>query len=154
MLLTNTHLFHDPKACILNVNNGGYIGMPEVKPADIQTFATIKVVAVGGAGGSAADRMVNSGMQGVQFIAINTDAQALHNSNADVKIHIGKQTTRGLGAGADPAVGQAAAEESREDIKKALEGADLIFITLGAGGGTGSGGAWVVASIAREMDIL
>lgn len=128
--------------------------MPEVKPADIQTFATIKVVAVGGAGGSAVNRMANSGMHGVQFIAINTDAQALHNSDADVKIHIGKQTTRGLGAGADPAVGQAAADESREEIKKALEGADLIFITLGAGGGTGSGGAWVVADIARSMDIL
>src|SRR5688572_25062223 len=91
--------------------------MPEVKPADIQTFATIKVVGVGGAGGAAVNRMADSGLQGVQFIAVNTDAQALHNSKASVKIHIGKDTTRGLGAGADPAVGQSAAEESREDIK-------------------------------------
>lgn len=128
--------------------------MPEVKPADIQAFATIKVVGVGGAGGAAVNRMVDAGVQGVEFIAINTDAQALHNSKAQSKIHIGKQTTRGLGAGADPSVGQHAAEESREEIKKALEGADLVFITLGAGGGTGSGGGFVVAEIARELGIL
>lgn len=128
--------------------------MPEVKPADIQTFATIKVVGVGGAGGSATNRMADTGLNGVQFIAVNTDAQALHNSKADVKIHIGKETTRGLGAGADPAVGQKAAEETKEEIKKALQGADLIFITLGAGGGTGSGAGHVVAEIAREMGIL
>ncbi len=128
--------------------------MPEVKPADIQTFATIKVVGVGGAGGAAVNRMKEAGLKNVQFIAINTDAQALHNSQADVKIHIGKDTTRGLGAGADPAVGQAAAEESRDDIKKALEGADLVFVTIGAGGGTGSGAGHVVSEIAREMGIL
>lgn len=128
--------------------------MPEVKPADIQTFAIIKVVGVGGAGGSAVNRMSDAGLQSVQFIAINTDAQALHNSKADLKIHIGKETTRGLGAGADPTVGQKAAEESREELKKALQGTDLLFITLGAGGGTGSGAGHVVAEIAREMGIL
>lgn len=128
--------------------------MPEVKPADIQTFATIKVAGVGGAGGSAVNRMADSGLQGVQFIAINTDAQALHNSKASIKIHIGKDTTRGLGAGADPAVGQKAADESREDIKKALQGADLLFVALGAGGGTGSGAGPVVAEVARELGIL
>lgn len=128
--------------------------MPEVKPAEIQTFASIKVVGVGGAGNSAVNRMVDTGMQGVQFISINTDAQALHNSKAEVKIHIGKEATRGLGAGADPSVGQKAAEESREDIKKSLEGADMAFITMGAGGGTGSGASPVVASVAKEMDIL
>lgn len=128
--------------------------MPEVKPAEIQTFASIKVIGVGGAGGSGVNRMVDAGLKGVQFIAVNTDAQALHNSQAELKIHIGKDATRGLGAGADPAVGQKAAEESREEIKKALEGADMAFITLGAGGGTGTGAAPVVASIAKELDIL
>jgi cell division protein FtsZ len=128
--------------------------MPEVKPADIQTFATIKVAGVGGAGGAAINRMADSGLHSVQFIAINTDAQALHNSKADVKIHMGRETTRGLGAGADPAVGQKAAEESKDEIKKALEGADLLFVTFGAGGGTGSGAGHVVAEVARELDIL
>lgn len=128
--------------------------MPEVKPSDIQAFATIKVVGVGGAGGSAVNRMKDAGLSGVQFIAINTDAQALHNSKADIKIHIGRETTRGLGAGADPMVGQASAEESREEIEKAIEGADMVFVTMGAGGGTGSGASHVVASIARELGIL
>lgn len=128
--------------------------MPEVKPADIQTFATIKVIGVGGAGGAAINRMVDAGVTGVQFIAVNTDAQALHNSKADVKIHIGRDTTRGLGAGADPKVGEAAATESRDEIKKALEGADMAFITLGAGGGTGSGAGHIVAEIAEELGIL
>lgn len=128
--------------------------MPEVKPADIQAFASIKVVGVGGAGGSAVNRMVDSGLKGVQFIAINTDAQALYHSRAAVKIHIGKDTTRGLGAGADPTMGQKAAEESIDEIKETLAGADMIFITLGAGGGTGSGAAHVVAKLAQEMEIL
>lgn len=128
--------------------------MPEVKPSDIQTFATIKVVGVGGAGGSAINRMKEAGLTGVEFIAINTDAQALHNSKADVKLHIGRDVTKGLGAGADPEVGQAAAEESSEDIKKALEGADMVFVTIGAGGGTGSGAGHVTARIARDMGIL
>lgn len=128
--------------------------MPEVKPSDIQTFASIKVVGVGGAGGSAVNRMKEAGLAGVQFIAMNTDAQALHNSKADVKIHLGHSTTGGLGAGADPSKGEAAANESREDIKTAIEGADMIFVTIGAGGGTGSGAGYVVAEVARELGIL
>ncbi len=128
--------------------------MPEVKPSDIQSFASIKVVGVGGAGGSAINRMKEAGLAGVQFIAINTDAQALHNSKADVKVHIGRDTTRGLGAGADPTTGEAAANESRDELKNVLEGADLIFVTIGAGGGTGSGAGHVVAEIARELGIL
>lgn len=128
--------------------------VPEVKPADIQAFASIKVVGVGGAGGSAINRMVDSGLKGVQFIAINTDAQALHHSRASIKINIGKDSTRGLGAGADPTMGQKAAEESIDEIKEALAGSDLVFITLGAGGGTGSGAAHVVAQAAQEMEIL
>ncbi len=128
--------------------------MPEIKPADIQTFATIKVVGVGGAGGAGINRMIDAGVTGVEFIAVNTDAQALHNSKAQHKIHIGRETTRGLGAGADPSVGQKAAEESKEELKKALQGADLVFITIGAGGGTGSGAGHIVAEVAREMGIL
>jgi cell division protein FtsZ len=127
--------------------------MPQVAPA-IETFARIKVIGVGGAGGAAINRMVDAGVDGVEFIAINTDAQALHHSNAKVKIHIGKDETRGLGAGADPSVGEKAALESIDEIKKALEGADMIFITIGAGGGTGSGAGHVVASAAKEMGIL
>jgi len=128
--------------------------MPEVKPTEIQSTAVIKVVGVGGAGGAAINRMKDTGIKGVQFIAINTDAQALHHSLADVKIHIGEKTTRGLGAGADPKVGEAAANESRDEIKKALEGSDMVFITFGAGGGTGSGAAPVVSEITRELGIL
>jgi cell division protein FtsZ len=127
--------------------------MPQVAPA-IETFARIKVVGVGGAGGAAVNRMIEAGVEGVEFIVINTDAQALHHSNASKKIHIGKDQTRGLGAGADPSVGQKAAEESLDEIKKALEGADMIFITIGAGGGTGSGAGHVVAKAAKELDIL
>ena len=127
--------------------------MPEVIPNEIQTFASIKVVGVGGAGGSAVNRMKDAGLGGVQFIAMNTDAQALHNSKADVKIHLGHATTNGLGAGADPAVGEVAANESREEIKDALEGADMVFVTIGAGGGTGSGAGHVVADIDRELGI-
>jgi cell division protein FtsZ len=127
--------------------------MPQVAPA-IETFARIKVVGVGGAGGSALNRMIEAGVDSVEFIAINTDAQALHHSKATVKIHIGKDTTRGLGAGADPMVGERAADESREDIKKALEGADMVFVTIGAGGGTGSGAGHIVAEIAQECGAL
>jgi len=127
--------------------------MPQVEPA-IETFARIKVVGVGGAGGAAVNRMIEAGVDGVEFIVINTDAQALHHSKAQVKIHIGKDETRGLGAGADPSVGQKAAEESLEDIRKALQGADMVFITIGAGGGTGSGAGHVVAQAAKDMGIL
>ncbi len=128
--------------------------MPEVKPSDIQSFASIKVVGVGGAGGSAVNRMKEAGLAGVEFIAMNTDAQALHNSKADIKIHLGHTTTAGLGAGANPSVGEAAASESRDEIKDALQGADMVFVTIGAGGGTGSGAGYVVAEVARELGIL
>jgi cell division protein FtsZ len=128
--------------------------MPEVKPSEIQTFANIKVVGVGGAGGSAVNRMKDAGLAGVQFIAMNTDAHALHNSRADVKIHLGHSTTNGLGAGADPLTGEAAANESRDEIRQAIEGADMIFVTIGAGGGTGSGAGHIVAEVARDLGIL
>lgn len=124
--------------------------MPEIKPTEVESTASIKVVGVGGAGGSAVDRMREVGLSGVEFIAINTDAQALHHSSADTKVHIGK----GLGAGGDPKKGEEAAEESRENIGKALDSADMIFITLGAGGGTGSGAGPIVAQEARKRDIL
>ena len=124
--------------------------MPEVKPTEVESKASIKVVGVGGAGGSAIDRMKEVGLSGVEFVAINTDAQALHHSNADTKVHIGK----GLGAGGDPEKGREAAEECREAIDKALDGADMVFITLGAGGGTGSGAGPIVAEESRKKDIL
>lgn len=127
--------------------------MPQVAPA-IETFAKIIVAGVGGAGGAAINRMVESGVEGVDFIAINTDAQALHHSKAKTKIHIGQDETRGLGAGADPLVGEKAAQESIDEIKKALEGAEMVFITIGAGGGTGSGAGHVVATAAKETGAL
>jgi cell division protein FtsZ len=127
--------------------------MPQVEPA-IETFAKIKVAGVGGAGGAAINRMIEAGVDGVEFIAINTDAQALYHSKAQHKIHIGQDTTKGLGGGADPLVGQRAAEESADEIKKALEDADMVFITIGAGGATGSGAGHVVARIAKDMGIL
>ena len=128
--------------------------MPEVKPSEVESTASIKVIGVGGAGGSAVNRMRDAGLSGVEFIAMNTDAQALHNSKADIKVHLGHETTNGLGAGADPTVGERAAEESREEIKNALTGADMAFITFGAGGGTGSGAGYIVAEEARKQDIL
>lgn len=127
--------------------------MPQVAP-DLETFARIKVVGVGGAGGAAINRMVDAGVKNVEFIAVNTDAQALHYSKAGAKIHIGHETTKGLGAGADPVVGQRAAEESIEDLRKALHGADLVFVTIGAGGGTGSGAGHIAAKIAKEEGAL
>ncbi len=128
--------------------------MPQAVEPAIETFAKIKVVGVGGAGGAAVNRMAEAGIEGVEYIAINTDSQALHNSKADVKIHIGRETTRGLGAGADPSVGERAARESYDEIKKALEGADMVFVTIGAGGGTGSGAGYIVAQIAKELGAL
>jgi len=127
--------------------------MPQVTP-DIETFARILVVGVGGAGGAAINRMIEAGVSGVGFIAINTDAQALHHSLAPSKIHIGDDTTRGLGAGAEPLVGKKAAEESKEEISNAMQGADMIFITLGAGGGTGSGAGPIVAELAKATGAL
>ena len=117
-------------------------------------LAVIKVVGVGGGGTNAVNRMVDAGLSGVEFIAVNTDAQALMMCDADVKIHIGSKATRGLGAGADPAVGQAAAQESRDELKEALKGADMIFDTAGEGGGTGTGGAPIVAELGRELGAL
>ncbi len=127
--------------------------MAEVKP-EIETFAKIKVVGVGGGGGSAINRMVSGGIRGVGFVAINTDIQALHYNKANEKIHIGKTVTKGLGAGMNPDLGKGAAEESQNEIKEALKGCDMVFVTCGLGGGTGSGASPVVASIAKEMGAL
>ena len=124
--------------------------MPEIKPTEVESSASIKVVGVGGAGGSAIDRMREVGLSGVDFVAVNTDAQALHHSKAESKVHIG----RGLGAGGDPEKGREAADSAREAIGKAMEGADMVFITLGAGGGTGSGAGPIVAEEAKNRDIL
>lgn len=117
-------------------------------------LAVIKVVGVGGGGTNAVNRMVDAGLKGVEFIAINTDAQALLMCDADVKIHIGGKITRGLGAGADPEIGRAAAEESRDELREALKGADMVFVTAGKGGGTGTGGAPIIAEIARDLGAL
>ncbi len=125
----------------------------EVKP-DIETFAKIKVIGVGGSGGAALNRMISSKIKGVEFIAVNTDAQALHNSRATHKIHIGQTTTRGLGAGMDPEMGKKAAEENQDDIHDVVKGADMIFITCGLGGGTGTGAAPVIADVARDAGAL
>ena len=127
--------------------------MPKVDPA-IETFARIKVVGVGGAGGAAINRMVDAGVTGVDFVAINTDAQALHHNRAGNKVHIGKDATKGLGAGADPVKGQQAAEESRPEIEQAIKGADMVFVTIGAGGGTGSGAGHIVAELAKDSGAL
>jgi len=127
--------------------------MPEIKP-EIETFAKIKVVGVGGSGGSAVNRMINANIKGVEFIVMNTDAQALHNSLASKKVQLGETVSRGLGAGMDPLVGARAAEESQNEVREAIKGADMIFLACGLGGGTGSGAAPKVAEIAREMGIL
>ncbi len=113
-------------------------------------LALIKVVGVGGGGSNAVNRMVDAGLSGVEFIAVNTDAQALLMCDSDVKIHIGSHATRGLGAGADPEVGKSAAHESRDELKETLKGADMVFVTAGEGGGTGTGGAPIVAQLASE----
>src|SRR5437764_10585161 len=117
-------------------------------------LAVLKVAGVGGGGTNAVNRMVDVGLSGVEFIAVNTDAQALLMADADVKIQVGSQVTRGLGAGADPEIGLAAAQESRDELKEALKGADMVFITAGEGGGTGTGGAPIVAEIGQEIGAL
>ena len=127
--------------------------MAEILP-EVDTSARIKVIGCGGGGGSALNRMIEAKMQGVEFVVINTDAQALVHSKAPQKIHIGRETTRGLGAGADPEVGRKAAEESEKEIYEAVKGADMVFITLGEGGGTGTGAAPLIASAAREAGAL
>ena len=128
--------------------------MPEVQPSEVQNFAKIKVIGVGGAGGAAINRMIDAGLQNVEFIAMNTDAQALHSSKATKKVHLGKNSTNGLGAGADPKIGEAAALESIDEINEAVKGADMVFVTIGAGGGTGSGAGHVVARAAKDQGIL
>ena len=117
-------------------------------------FANIKVIGVGGGGNNAVNRMVESELNGVQFLSVNTESQVLELSKADVTIQIGEKVTKGLGAGANPQIGEAAAQESREDIIKALEGADMVFVTAGMGGGTGTGAAPVVAECAKEVGAL
>jgi len=125
----------------------------KIKP-DIESFARIRVVGCGGSGGNAVNHMVASKIQGVDFIAINTDAQDLHHSKARKKIHIGKNLTRGLGTGMNPELGRQAAEETKEEIQEALKGSDMVFVTCGMGGGTGTGAAPIIAKIAREMGAL
>jgi len=121
---------------------------------EITPIALIKVIGVGGGGCNALNRMIKANLRGIEFIAVNTDAQALYHSEAAVKINIGKATTRGLGAGSNPDIGRQSAEESAEEIRAAIEGSDMVFITAGMGGGTGTGGAPVIADIAKEMGIL
>lgn len=127
--------------------------MAEIKPP-VETFARIKVVGVGGSGGSAISRMIESKLRGVEFVAINTDAQALHHNKAAEKVHIGKNLTKGLGAGMNPDIGRQAAEENRDEIQDVLKGADMVFVTCGLGGGTGSGAAPIVAETAKEIGAL
>jgi len=127
--------------------------MPQVKP-EVETFARIKVVGVGGSGGNAANHMIENKVKGVDFIVVNTDAQDLHKSPAKKKIHIGKNVTRGLGTGMNPDMGRKAVEETKEEVQEAIKGADMVFIACGLGGGTGSGASPIVARIAREVGAL
>ena len=127
--------------------------MPQTKP-DIETFARIKVIGVGGGGGKAITRMIDQKITGVDFVAINTYAQDLHFSKAGNKIHIGKNLTKGLGAGMNPELGRQAAEENRDEIHEALKGADMVFLTCGLGGGTGSGASPIIAEVARDSGAL
>jgi len=127
--------------------------MPQIKP-DVEAFARIKVLGVGGSGKNALNHMINSKVKGVDFIAINTDSQDLHHSMAKRKIHIGKNLTHGLGAGMNPELGKRAVEETKEEIQEAIKGADMVFITCGLGGGTGTGAAPIIARISREMGAL
>jgi cell division protein FtsZ len=136
-----------------NTGSGSSSGSDEVRPG-ISPVAKIKVIGVGGSGNNALNRMIKAQLSGVDFVAVNTDAQALYHNNAPTKINIGKGTTRGLGAGSDPSLGKKAAEESSEEIKSQLEGADMVFVTCGMGGGTGTGAAPVIAEMAKEMGIL
>ena len=123
--------------------------MPKVSPA-IETFARIMVIGVGGSGKNAVNHMINSKVKGVSFITMNTDTQDLHHSLADKKIHIGKNLTKGLGAGMDPEIGKKAAEETKAEIQDVIKGTDMIFIACGMGGGTGTGAAPIIARAAKE----
>ena len=131
-----------------------YMDSSEETGIMVDGTATIKVIGVGGAGTNAVNRMVDSGIRGVEFVAVNTDRQALLLSKAATKIQIGEKITRGLGAGANPDIGAQAAEESKSEITEALRGADMVFVTAGMGGGTGTGAAPIVAACAKEMGIL
>ncbi len=147
---------HSAKDNLRNLFSGnGNLGKKslEITP-EITPVATIKVIGVGGSGNNSTNRMIKANLRGIEFIAVNTDAQALYHSEAGTKINIGKATTRGLGAGSNPDVGRQAAEESGEEIRQAIEGADMVFITCGMGGGTGTGAAPVIAEIAKELGIL
>ena len=127
--------------------------MPKVNP-DIETFARIKVIGVGGSGKNALNHMISSKVKGVEFIVMNTDTQDLHNSLADKKIHIGKNLTKGLGAGMNPDVGRRAAEETKAEIQDTIKGSDMVFIACGMGGGTGTGAAPIIARAAKEQGVL
>ncbi|KKP56516.1 MAG: Cell division protein ftsZ [Parcubacteria group bacterium GW2011_GWB1_35_5] len=127
--------------------------MPQIKP-EVEVFARIKVIGVGGSGKNAVNHMVNSKVKGVEFIAINTDAQDLHHSEAKKKIHIGKNLTRGLGTGMDPELGKKAAEETKEEIQEAIKGSDMVFIACGLGGGSGTGASPIIARTAKELGAL
>lgn len=128
--------------------------MPLDFDVEMNQFADIKVIGAGGGGNNAINRMIEAGLKGVEFIAVNTDAQALYLSKADKKVQIGEKLTKGLGAGADPEIGKRAAEENFEEIKKVLMGADMVFVTAGMGGGTGTGGAPIIAKIAKDLGAL
>jgi len=121
---------------------------------EMEQFAQIKVIGVGGGGSNAVNRMIAAGLRGVEFISVNTDAQALYLANSECKLQIGEKLTKGLGAGANPEIGAQAAEESREEIKLALKDADMVFVTAGMGGGTGTGAAPIIAEVARELGAL
>src|SRR5476651_2475995 len=127
--------------------------MPQIQP-EIEAFARIRVIGVGGSGKNAVNHMVESKVRGVDFISINTDAQDLHNSLAKKKIHIGKNLTRGLGAGMNSDIGKRAAEETKEEIQQSMKGSDMVFIACGMGGGTGTGAAPIVAKTAKELGAL
>ncbi len=128
--------------------------MSNIQRKQVLGFANIKVVGIGGGGGNAINRMINSGLEGIEFISINTDSQALSISQADKKLQIGEKLTKGLGAGGNPLFGQKAAEESRTELLSALEGADMVFLTCGMGGGTGTGGIQILAEVAKEIGAL
>lgn len=140
------------KTNISSENTMGSTG--NFNPADGDQFARIKVIGVGGSGCNAVDRMINAKLKGVEFSAINTDAQALFHCQAPIKIQIGKETTRGLGAGSDPEMGRRAIEENKDELYEALRGADMVFVTCGMGGGTGTGAGPTIAAIAKELGAL
>ncbi len=121
---------------------------------EMEQYAQIKVIGIGGGGSNAVNRMIEAGLRGVDFIAVNTDAQALYLAKANVKVQIGEKLTKGLGAGANPEIGRQAAEESREEIQQILKGADMVFVTAGMGGGTGTGAAPIIAEVAKELGSL